>query len=390
MAWIAARLAFDIDVRFSDVPLYRTYGESFAGGAVPYRDFQLEYPPGALPVFALPALVSSDLSGFRLALETLLIVCGAAMLVAMDVILARVNTSPARRWAALLLAALTPLALGRVMAERYDLWPAALAVVAVAAAVTGRQRTAGAALGLGAAAKLFPAALLPLLVCWAWRRGGRRDGWRVLLAFTAVLLVCVVPFAAASPSGVSNVLERQVDRPLQLETLGASLLIAVHHVAGLTLGIESSYGSINLGGSKAAAVSAVQSLLLLVVLVAVWLRFAKSRADADALVIGCATVVTTLIVLGKVLSLAISDLGSAARAARARPKGVIASALLAIACVATQLVFPSRYLDLIALDPVPSEHPHRAESPARRVAHRAASCFRHQRAGSRSTQGRPR
>jgi hypothetical protein len=195
---------------------------------------------------------------------------------------------------------------------------------------------------------------LPLLVCWAWRRGGRRDGWRVLLAFTAVFLVCVVPFVAASPSGVSNVLERQVERPLQLETLGASLLIAVHHVAGLTLGIESSYGSINLGGSKAAAVSAVQSLLLLVVLVAVWLPFAKSRADADALVVGCATVVTALILLGKVLSPQFLIWAVPLVLLVRGRSGVIASALLASACVATQLVFPSRYLDLIALDPVPS------------------------------------
>ena len=39
-----------------DTPVYQEYGEAMASGQVPYRDFALEYPPGALPVFWLPTL----------------------------------------------------------------------------------------------------------------------------------------------------------------------------------------------------------------------------------------------------------------------------------------------------------------------------------------------
>ena len=39
-----------------DTPVYQEYGEAMAAGEVPYRDFDLEYPPGALPVFWLPTL----------------------------------------------------------------------------------------------------------------------------------------------------------------------------------------------------------------------------------------------------------------------------------------------------------------------------------------------
>ena len=35
----------------SDTPVYRTYGERIASGDVPYRDFVVEYPPGALVPF---------------------------------------------------------------------------------------------------------------------------------------------------------------------------------------------------------------------------------------------------------------------------------------------------------------------------------------------------
>ena len=54
-----------------------------------------------------------------------------------------------------------PLALGSVILYRYDLWPAALAVAGLAAVLAGRERLGFASLGLGIAAKVFPAVLAP-------------------------------------------------------------------------------------------------------------------------------------------------------------------------------------------------------------------------------------
>ena len=47
------------DPAISDTLVYERYGERIAGGDVPYRDFEVEYPPGALIPFVLPALISS-------------------------------------------------------------------------------------------------------------------------------------------------------------------------------------------------------------------------------------------------------------------------------------------------------------------------------------------
>ena len=66
-----------------DTPIYQRYGDAIANGQVPYRDFQLEYPPAALPVFALPSLLRSDdgdLNGYRDGFEAEMLVCGALAL----------------------------------------------------------------------------------------------------------------------------------------------------------------------------------------------------------------------------------------------------------------------------------------------------------------------
>ena len=62
-----------------DIPVYADYGNAIEDGDVPYRDFRPEYPPGALPAFALPALVSDDEEGFRDAFEWLMAACGVAL-----------------------------------------------------------------------------------------------------------------------------------------------------------------------------------------------------------------------------------------------------------------------------------------------------------------------
>ena len=57
-----------------DTPVYQRYGDAVLAGEVPYRDFSLEYPPGALPVFILPSLAPAE--HYRSAFEALMIVCG--------------------------------------------------------------------------------------------------------------------------------------------------------------------------------------------------------------------------------------------------------------------------------------------------------------------------
>src|SRR5262249_57142974 len=108
----------------------------------------------------------------------------------MAVALTSRGAAPARLTAALGLAGISPLLVGPVILTRFDLWPAALTAGAIACVVSGRTRLAHGVLGLGFAAKLYPALLLLLALALVWKRRGRREALVCLGIFLAVVLAC--------------------------------------------------------------------------------------------------------------------------------------------------------------------------------------------------------
>jgi uncharacterized membrane protein len=333
-----------------DTPVYQEYGEAMAAGEVPYRDFDLEYPPGALPVFWLPALGPAE--HYRALFEALMWVCAAALLVLAVCGAAARGASPR----ALLLVAvgvgLFPLALGTVVLTRYDLWPAALVAGALAAVLARRERLGLAVLGVAAAAKIYPLVLLPPLIVYVWRRQGRREAGVALAAFVAALGVIVLPFALIAPEGLWNSVDRQLGRPLQIESLGASLLLAAKQLGAYDPVVVSSHGSQNLSGALPDALATAQTLLQALALVAVWLLFARGPATPERLVGACAASVVVFIAFGKVLSPQFLIWLVPVAALVAGRVGLAAAGLLGAALVTTHLWFPTRYWDLVDLRPV--------------------------------------
>ena len=57
----------------SDTPVYEYYGERIVDGDVPYRDFRVEYPPGAIVAFVVPALRASDHDEYDAAFAALMV-----------------------------------------------------------------------------------------------------------------------------------------------------------------------------------------------------------------------------------------------------------------------------------------------------------------------------
>ena len=355
-SWAALHEGFYARDQIIDTPVYENYGEAMTRGEVPYRDFELEYPPAALPVFLVPALGRSgtDTDSFRRLFEALMLVCGAIALGAMAGALGALGAAPRRVLGALGFAALAPLAVGSVLLSRFDLWPAALTAAALAAFVSARERIGFGLLGLAVAAKLFPGVLLPLALAQVWRSRGRREAVVGVGIFAAALGACFLPFLVLGPGGVVESISRQLSRPLQIESLGSAVLLAAHHLFDVGLTLRDGSGSQNLVGAAPDAIALVQSLVQVVALAALWVAFARRRGGPERFVRYSAAAVVAFIALGKVLSpqflIWLVPLVPLVRGAR----GVAASALLGVAMVLTQLWFPSRYWELVAFDALPS------------------------------------
>ena len=180
-SWIALHHGWLARGEIIDTPVYENYGDAMVRGEVPYRDFAVEYPPGALPVFWQPARGNTgDSDGYRRAFENEMAACGAALLIALAVALVALGVSSAWFFGALALAAIAPLLLGHGLR------------------------------GAAVVAKVWPGVIVPLAVAYVWRSRGRREALICLGVAAGVVAAVVLPFVVLAPHGVWTSFERQL------------------------------------------------------------------------------------------------------------------------------------------------------------------------------------
>ena len=312
-----------------DTPIYQGYGNAIDHGLVPYRDFPVEYPPGALPVFVAPIYLYGY-AGYAQVFGWLMAALGVGCLVVAGLAGARGRS--------LAVIAISPLLIGSMALSRFDFWPTLLVVCALAAFVHDRHRWGWAALGAAVITKLFALVVVPLAVVWTLRRRGSHELAVAASCGVAVVVGAALPFLIVSPNGLWHSLSGQASRPLQLESLAASILTTFSHPE-----VINTHGSFNLANEDWLA--AVTTALMLIVLVALWLGFARGPATGDRLVRYTAACVCAFVALGKVLSpqflIWLVPLVPLVRGVR----GIAASLLLVAAFIATQIFFPQRYFE---------------------------------------------
>ena len=353
-----------------DVPLYQSFGDRMTDGEVPYRDFRVEYPPGALPAFLLPSLVASGSDpvyepelddaahSYARAFATLMTLLLGATVVLTAIALSALRATVGHAAVAIGLVGTTPLLLGQLALTRFDALPVALTAAGIAALLHGRSRLAGIALGLAITAKLYPLLLVPLVALYVWRKRGRREAWLSVGLAAATVALVILPFVAVAPSEAWFSIRAQLTRGVQVESLPGNAVIALGVAAdkiGLgSLGVGVAEGgtgevrSADVTGTLGQVAGMLGGLAAIAVVVAVWLAAWRRRAvDDDRLVTDCAAVVAAQLALGRVLSpqfvLWLVPLVPLVTGRRGR----IATALLASALVATHAWFPGLYRDYV-------------------------------------------
>jgi hypothetical protein len=313
---------------------------------VPYRDFFVEYPPGGFLVFTPPALLPDG--WYLQAFKVLMAAIGLATLFVVGLLLARLGTGDRELYAWVIALAASPLLIGPVLLNTYDLFPAFLVVASLAALVWGRDALGFALLGVAAAAKLFALALVPLYLLWLWRSG--RSMSRPLVAFAVAVVLLVGPFAVIGWDGLVDSIDAQAGRALQIESLGAAILLAAHRLglydAEVVRGSTEAL-SRDLDGALPDALAIVSSVAQVAAVTLVAVLFARGRPTSQRLLVAAAATLAGFLAFSRFVSpqyvvwlLPVVPFA-----------GVVAGVLLAGALLLGRLWF-FHYRDLFALEAI--------------------------------------
>jgi uncharacterized membrane protein len=334
--------------RVNDLFVYRTFAVPVLDGGVPYRDVAFEYPPLAAPTIALPGLFGTGEETFRWAFA-LWTLAAAAAVVLLCGALARATGGDPRR--AMLAAALMPLFLGAMLRTHFDLFPVAVLLAGLLLLLRDRPRAGLGVLGLGAMTKAFPLLAVPLALAWLVARGRRREAWQGALACAAVIVVVAGAAVAVSPAGAADAVRYHLDRPVQVESSPALVLLGLDAAGAGEARSVSSYRSDGLlhPGSDVVTSVFAAAFVALVALLSVLVGLRRTTRD---LLIACLTACVAFAVFGKVLSpqflIWLVPLGALAFAWRLH---ALAGAV-AIAAVLTQIEFPGHYFDVVEREPL--------------------------------------
>jgi len=272
-------IIFNSNLYISEGPygaaLYYNYSTRMVAlGQLPYQDFAVEYPPLALGFFILPRLITANPATYAnvFAIEMLLFDLLGLFLISMWA--RRLSLS---LWKTLAIYTLALLAIGPIIARRYDLIPAIIVLLALYTFLQGKHKTSWALLAVGMMTKIYPAILAPIFLLYHWRYRQNRQAIVGVATFAITTVAIVVPCLLLSPDGFWNSLTYHAQRGLQCESTYSSFLLLGQTLGLTSLEIEFSFGSYNVISPLANILAKISPLLILFSVGAVYWFFHKSQ-----------------------------------------------------------------------------------------------------------------
>jgi Gpi18-like mannosyltransferase len=203
------------------------------------RTWVFEYPPLSLLVMALPRLFTADPFLYNVGFVAEMFVFFIIGLFVICKLAERLGRDQKKFMLAYTIFMMLML---EFVIDRYDIIPAVIALAAVYCFITKRYTWAFVLLAIGTMVKLYPAVLfpifmIPLIVDRDWKNALKGAG-----AFAAAAFAVLVPILILHPDMLYDFIGYHADRPLQIESLAASLLYPFE-MLGLISGVEFGFGS---------------------------------------------------------------------------------------------------------------------------------------------------
>jgi len=319
LVWAAVRLAQVLYARFGwghDPYAFLGHVHRWAEGAIPYRDFTLEYPPGALLAFVPPYLLSGNVRrGYILWFELEMMAFDLLCVLLVAAWARRLwSNEPQRQWLAIGSYLLMTASLHQVLYSRFDIVPAALAVGALFwIAARGAPGFGGLLLGLAVATKLWPIVLAPIALVAAYRAQHVRGAARVVVgASVGVALPWVPLLVVAGPAAVTWIVYH-TERSLQIESVWAGMVFVLDRVGWIVSQNSHDHGSWHLVGAVpewlASWTTPISGMLILLPWIVAWHTARDDRSqrrspgpDDRRVLSAAAATVVGILVGAKILS----------------------------------------------------------------------------------------
>mgnify|MGYP001074078273 CR=1 FL=1 len=287
-----------------DLNIYYRSSLYLLEGKLPYRDFDLEYPPLALLPFVLPIIIGLGLAknyyiyAFLFLLENILFSTINILLLLRVV---SVRDSQRQRIKVLVFYTLFAFIISPFLLWRYDLFPTVLTLIALVAVLSNRPTLAGISLGLGVAAKLYPLVLLPVFTLYFFTKKSYRAILNIWLGTLGAVFLSFLPFLLTTKDKLFSFLSYHEERGLQIESLPAGIISLVHKWGLIELKTVAGYGSRNIVSPVDDIVLAVLPLLLIILyilmLVSCWYRFREERLKSELMKVDSLVAYTLLSLL---------------------------------------------------------------------------------------------
>lgn len=213
---------FDPEYVHFDVQIYFNAARRILDGQLPYRDFLFPYPAGSLIFFMPPMLASENTVQYQLWFKAEIFVLVLLGLTATAFIAWKIG-QPLNR--TLLLCTLSIPALGSILWQRFDLVPAIVVSLALAAWLKGWRTVTWLMLALGTVVKIYPGLIAPLFAIAEYRSGSLHRAARGLALFVGVVGLGFAPFFIASFQETANIFLSQSGRGFEIESVGSTLMV---------------------------------------------------------------------------------------------------------------------------------------------------------------------
>lgn len=246
----------------TDLAIYYDYSLKILQGQLPYVDFEVEYPPLALLPMVIPQLPSLLYRQSLLQYEICFFIQNLVLSYCIGKLILQIPSLQSNEAvkAIIFYTVLILLNLTTVFC-RYDIFSTLLTLLALNSVLKNRSAFAGAWLGLGVAAKLYPVILLPIFSIYYLVKNQRYRCGKLLISCFATTALVFLPFVISGQSRFFSFLSYHKLRGLQMETIPAGILLLLHKLNLVNVQFELNYGAYHLVSPDAAFILRALPLL---------------------------------------------------------------------------------------------------------------------------------